>query len=48
MCAISDLPLLKALFDTIPVSPMKGKDIVDWNKLIWTVQSVIVLIHYMI
>lgn len=27
--------LLSALFDSIPISPMNGKDIYDWNKLIW-------------
>jgi hypothetical protein len=27
-----------ALFDSIPIAPMNGKDIYDWNKLAWAAQ----------
>jgi WD40 repeat protein len=27
--------LTMALFDTIPIPPMNGKDIYDWNKFVW-------------
>ncbi len=30
--------LLMALFDSIPIAPMNGKDIYDWNKLAWAAQ----------
>jgi hypothetical protein len=32
--------LLMALFDSIPLAPMNGKDIYDWSKIAWGVQFV--------
>ena len=29
--------LLMSLFDSIPLKAMNGKDIYDWNRLIWAV-----------
>jgi Zn-dependent protease len=29
------MSLTMALFDSIPIPPMNGKDIYDWNKLLW-------------
>jgi outer membrane protein assembly factor BamB len=38
--------LLGALFDTIPVAPMNGKDIFNWSKPIWVAQFLIVVTLY--
>ena len=38
--------LLMAFFDSIPIPPMNGKDIWDWNKLIWAAIFLISAILY--
>ena len=38
--------LLGALFDTVPVAPMNGREIYDWSKPIWAAQFVIVVVLY--
>ena len=38
--------LLMALFDSIPVKPMNGRDIWDWNKLIWCITFLVSAILY--
>jgi outer membrane protein assembly factor BamB len=40
--------LLGAVFDTIPIAPMNGRDIYDWSKSIWAAQFLIVLILYVV
>jgi len=37
-----------ALFDSIPISPMNGKDIYDWNKLLWLGLFISALTLYML
>ncbi len=38
--------LLMALFDSIPVKPINGRDIWDWNKLIWCITFLVSAILY--
>jgi outer membrane protein assembly factor BamB len=38
--------LLSSLFDSIPVAPMNGKDIYDWNKLTWGAIFIISMLLY--
>jgi outer membrane protein assembly factor BamB len=38
--------LLSALFSTIPIPLMNGKDIWDWNKLLWVVIFLITVLLY--
>jgi outer membrane protein assembly factor BamB len=38
--------LLMALFDSVPVTPINGKDIWDWNKLIWAAIFVVSVVLY--
>jgi Zn-dependent protease len=40
--------LTMAFFDTIPISPMSGKDIYDWNKTLWAGGFAATLIAYML
>jgi hypothetical protein len=38
--------ILGALFDTLPITPMNGRDIYDWNKLFWMAQFLLTLVFY--
>jgi hypothetical protein len=38
--------LLMALFDSIPLAPMNGKDIYDWSKIAWGAQFVASVVLY--
>ena len=38
--------ILGALFDAIPITPMNGRDIYDWNKPIWAAQFILTLVLY--
>ena len=40
--------LLMALFDAVPIAPMNGKDIYDWNKLVWAVVFLVTVILYIL
>jgi Zn-dependent protease len=40
--------LLMAFFDSIPVSPMNGKDIYDWHKGLWAALFLVVLSLYVL
>lgn len=40
--------LTMALFDSIPIPPMNGKDIYDWNKFLWTGLFIAAFTFYML
>jgi len=40
--------LLMALFDAVPIAPMNGKDIYDWNKLVWAAVFLVTVVLYIL
>lgn len=40
--------LTMAFFETIPIPPMSGKDIYDWNKLLWILLFILSFVLYML
>jgi outer membrane protein assembly factor BamB len=38
--------LLMALFDSIPIPPMNGRDIWDWNKIFWAIAFLVSAVLY--
>lgn len=40
--------ILGALFDTLPIAPMNGRDIFDWSKVVWMAQFVFTVVIYTI
>jgi hypothetical protein len=39
--------LLMALFDSMPIKAMNGRDIYDWNKIIWAILFIITFSLYL-